>query len=300
MLKKVSILIVNYNRINYLRGTLESIFKNTEWPYEILIWDNASTEKGMKEYLEELDKKENIKVYFSDKNIGVWKASNQLISHAQNLDTLGFIKCDNDCIIKTKGWIKKWIECCNVNKEVGMIGANIEGKKERSKDTEVLCLKGHRLLSLIEEGTGGLVYVPGRVFKKLGFYNETHGLYGHADKDYARRVMTLGLKFCYHRDVEVNRFAVNSDDMTGGYREHKNLYVRRNRKLYILNRYMYKRRLKSLSIWYKKFRNMIPKEVFKNASFCWSEDKVLVNKNGKVSQFVRDQIDKYKLNKVKK
>ena len=296
----LSILMVNYNRLEYLKGTLNSIFENTIHPYEITIWDNASNEEGVKEYLQNLNNP-NVKVLFSEKNVGVWRASNQLIAQAKNLYTLGFIKLDNDCIIKTKGWETKWIECCNVNAEVGMLAANIEGKKERSSDTEMLELNGHRLLSLTHEGTGGAVYVPGRVFKQLGFYNEEYGRYGHADKDYARRAFTLGLKFCYHRDVEIGRFAVNDNDMTGGYRQHKNLYVRRNRKVYILNRYLYQHRLRSLAIWYKKFKDCIAKDILQSASFVWSNDAVLVNKEtGRVSQGVRDKIEQYRLEKVRK
>lgn len=302
-MERLNILLINHNRLEYLKGTIESIYAHTTTPYELLIWDNASTEEGVNEYLQEISgKPENYtKVFRSSKNIGVWRASNELISRATNVLSLGFIKIDNDCIIKTKGWAQKWIECCQVNPKVGMIGANIEGKKERSADTEVLELNGHRLLALKHEGTGGAVYVPGETFKKLGFYNEEYGLYGHADKDYAKRVMFLEQEFVYHRDVEIGRFAINNDDQVGGYRGHKNLYVRRNRKLYILNRHLYAQRLRSLGIWYKKYIGTIPENVLEESCFHWADTSSKVHwDTGKVASVVRELLIKHKLDKIKK
>jgi len=299
--QKISILIVNYNRLDYLKGTIASIREHTEWPFHLYIWDNDSTEEGVKDYLDKIDQKDDVTVFHSPKNVGIWKASNELISRAANVETLGFIKMDNDCIIKTQGWARKWIECCNVNKEVGMIGANIEGKKSRSADIDPLTLKGHKVFSLTREGTGGAVYVPGRTFCSLGFYNEEYGRYGHADKDYARRVFCMGRKFVYHCDVEVDRFAVNNDDNVGGYREHKNMYLRRNRRLYVLNRYKYQRKIRPLAIWYRKFQKSIPKSVRRDPMFAWTETNSVVHwDTGKVSQYIRDEIEKYKLEKIKR
>lgn len=301
MEERISILVVHHNRLDYLKGTIESIMANTIEPYELLIWDNASTEPETKEYLETLAQcKENYcKVFYSDKNIGVWQASNRLIAEANEPEELGFVKMDNDVVIKTRGWLGKWKECCKVNPDVGMVAVNIEGKKERSPDTDVLELNGHPLLSLTHEGTGGMVYVPGESFSRHGYYCEEYGIYGQGDKDYAKRVVLGGRKFVYHREVEVERFAVNNDDQTGGYRNHKNLYVRRNRKIYILNRHLYKRRLKSLAVWYEKYP--CPDKVKANPCFTWASTKGKLRwESGRVTKEIKDQIEKHKLTKVKK
>jgi GT2 family glycosyltransferase len=301
MKDRISILLVNYNRLEYLKGTVETIYTNTCNPYELLIWDNASTEKGVKEFLQEIArKKENYtRVFYSSNNVGVWQASNRLIAQANCSEKNGFVKLDNDVKILTRGWLDKWIKCCLDNPEVGMIGANIEGKKERSSDTEALVLNGHPLLSLTEEGTGGAVYIPGRTFVRHGYYNEEYGIYGQGDKDYARRVMTDGKKFVYHRDVIVGRFAVNDDDMVGGYREHKNLYVRRNKKLYVLNRHLYQKGLKGLGVWYKKYP--IPKEAQMVVDYQLMDTTPKINlETGRINDLVRVEIEKHGLVGVKR
>ncbi len=301
MENRISILLVHHNRLEYLKGTVESIFANTIEPYELLIWDNASDEPETKEYLEYLAHcKENYtKVFYSPKNIGVWRASNELISRANMPEVNGFVKFDNDVIIKTKGWLGKWQEIRSNGGDIGMIGANIEGKKERSKDTEVDQRGDKKYLFLKQEGTGGAVYVPPYTFSWLGYYNEDYGRYGHADKDYAKRVMLSGGQFAYDTEVEFDRFAVNSDDETGGYREHKNLYVRRNRKLYVLNRYLYRKKIKGLGVWYKKYG--APEHVTKHPLFQWTESSSKVHwDTGKVSKKIRAEVDRYRLTKVKR
>ncbi len=293
---RISILIVHYNRLEYLKGTVESIFANTVEPYELLIWDNASDEPETKEYLEYLANcKENYtKVFYSPKNVGVWRASNELIAKANSPETLGFVKFDNDVIIKTQGWLGKWKKI-DQESTIGMLGANIEGKKDRSKDTKLV----DHYLYLTKEGTGGAVYVKPETFRAHGYYNEDYGIYGHADKDYAKRVTLTGKHFAYDKEVEFDRFAVNNDDQTGGYREHKNLYVRRNRKLYVLNRYLYRKKLRCLSVWYKKYP--VPEEIKNSPLFTWTDTGSKVHwDTGKVSQKIRDEITKYRLEKVKK
>ncbi len=59
---KVSFGFINCNRLHYLRSCLESFLVCTEdYPNkEIIVVDNASTEDGTDEYLEELREREGI------------------------------------------------------------------------------------------------------------------------------------------------------------------------------------------------------------------------------------------------
>ena len=49
-LEPVPILITSYNRINFLKRTIENINKNTLYPYYLFVVDNNSTD-GSREYL---------------------------------------------------------------------------------------------------------------------------------------------------------------------------------------------------------------------------------------------------------
>lgn len=69
----VSIVIVNYNGLNYLSDCLASISQYVTAPHEVIIVDNASTD-GSREYLQHLDHKAI--VILNDRNMGFSAANN--------------------------------------------------------------------------------------------------------------------------------------------------------------------------------------------------------------------------------
>lgn len=87
---KVSICIPTYNRKNYLKGTLESVFAQTYKDYEVVIVDDGSTDRT-----EQMIKQSNYTVrYFWQNNSGVSKARNKLIELAKG-EYITFIDSDD-------------------------------------------------------------------------------------------------------------------------------------------------------------------------------------------------------------
>ena len=52
-MRPIDIIILTYNRLNYLKKTLKSINENTKYPYRLIAVDNASTDILIKRFLEE-------------------------------------------------------------------------------------------------------------------------------------------------------------------------------------------------------------------------------------------------------
>ncbi len=81
--KKVSIIILSYNRYKQLKNTVENIQKRvSNINYEIVIWDNHSSYDKLREYLREIDGKNHIRVVFSEKNLraaGGRKEANKMV-----------------------------------------------------------------------------------------------------------------------------------------------------------------------------------------------------------------------------
>ena len=68
--KKVSIVILSFNRFGQLKNTIEKIQKHAKnINYEILVWDNGSTYSKVLEYLNSIDGKGNVRVVFSNENL---------------------------------------------------------------------------------------------------------------------------------------------------------------------------------------------------------------------------------------
>jgi len=73
----ISIVIVTWNKIDYLQDCVESLFNSTYKNFEIIIVDNGSDD-GSVEYIMELQKKyPNIKAIFNKENLGFSTPSNQ-------------------------------------------------------------------------------------------------------------------------------------------------------------------------------------------------------------------------------
>jgi len=259
---RLSILIVNHNRVRYLKAALKSIMLNTVTPYELLIYDNKSGRPDVR-FLQRFEREAQVpvKVWYGQKNIGVWQASNILISNASSRETLGFIKCDNDIIVKTIGWDKKWMQVAEDIPEIGIIGANAEEISVRNSHMTAMSQKGHELLVNHDYGTGVCVYWPARTFKALGYYEEQFGKMGHCDKSIEVRCRAIGQKFVYDRNVTVARQKPGRKDKYGGYRRWKNRYVKNNRPVYEMFKGQYLDGTRSPAIWYEKFKDTAPEGV---------------------------------------
>lgn len=70
--------MVTHNRLDYTRRTIESL-KATVPEARVYIWDNASTEMGMKEYFDTLAKDNSYFIVSSEENLGMGEAVNKLI-----------------------------------------------------------------------------------------------------------------------------------------------------------------------------------------------------------------------------
>lgn len=251
---RLSILIVHHNRIRYLKATLASILEKTVYPFELLIYDNRSEHKDRR-FLKKFEERAKVpvKVFYGSSNIGVWRASNILIAHASSRGTLGFIKMDNDCIVRTKGWETKWMKVAEDIPEVGVVAANAERISVRNSHIRRWDVKGHRLLVNHDYGTGVCVYVPGRTFRQIGYYEEIFGLVGHADKSLEVRCRCIDKLFVYDRDVVVDRQRPGRKDRYGGYRSWKNRYVKNNRPLFWKVKEEYLAGKRSPAVWYEKY-----------------------------------------------
>lgn len=75
MNNKVDILLATYNtKIDFLKEQIDSILNQTYKNFELIISDDCSTKKEVREVLKEYEKKDKrIKLYFQEKNLGYTK-----------------------------------------------------------------------------------------------------------------------------------------------------------------------------------------------------------------------------------
>lgn len=99
--KRVPILLLTYNRLEYTKKSLKRMVESTEkTKNEIIIFDNCSTD-GTREWLKEI-KDPRISVILNDRNIKVAGAMNEFFKMTKNKEYVA--KVDNDTLVPD-GWL---------------------------------------------------------------------------------------------------------------------------------------------------------------------------------------------------
>jgi len=114
---KVSIIIVSFNNLQYLKPCIESIFEYSNYPnIEVIAVDNGSMD-GSAEYLKGEKEEGRIEAILNPKNFGFAKANNQGIQ----LSSGEYIILLNDDVIVTQNWISRLISYLN-HPHIGIVG----------------------------------------------------------------------------------------------------------------------------------------------------------------------------------
>ena len=119
---KVSIAIPFKDKIELLQKVIPSIIEKTKYSnYEIVLVNNESKEDRTFEYLEEISKKENIRVINYDKPYHFGKLYNWV---ANEIDSEYLLMLNNDIEVLSEGWLTSMLEMCQLP-EVGLVGAKL-------------------------------------------------------------------------------------------------------------------------------------------------------------------------------
>ena len=96
MLSVISIIIVNYNQESYLRKAIESVLEQTKRDWDLLIWDDGSTDNSVTIACEYEQQDDRIRV-IAAQHQGVAKARKQAIAETRG-NYFGYIDSDGlDC-----------------------------------------------------------------------------------------------------------------------------------------------------------------------------------------------------------
>lgn len=202
----MSVIMLNWNRLNYSRLTLDKIIKSSSMSIELIIVDNNSTpESGIRDYF--VDKKNDLEnrfekvVYvFNDRNFGVGGGRNTGLMHAT-----GQYLCsiDDDVLVPDK-WDVLLAEACDKVVGLGITGINVEPFK-----FPVKVISGVRMRPKAGNLGGACLCLPRRVFKRLGYYM-AENIYGQEDVEMRCRLDLAGLLSAY---IEPKGIHLDKDEL---------------------------------------------------------------------------------------
>ncbi len=114
----VSIIMLTWNALEYTKKCIESIIKYTQYPYEIIFIDNASTD-GTIEYLESMvEENTNFKLIKNNSNKGFAAGNNQGVAAAVGK----YVMLLNNDVLVSEDWLSRMVDSLKKHKNIGAIG----------------------------------------------------------------------------------------------------------------------------------------------------------------------------------
>lgn len=115
---KIDLIYIAYNRLPYVKLTLPRLLEDPTEDFSLSIWDNGSVD-GTREYLSSVEDPRIVRKVFSDQNLGLHGAVNDLVNKT-SADLIGMIFDD---ILVTPGWTRPLSQSHADVPEFGMIGS---------------------------------------------------------------------------------------------------------------------------------------------------------------------------------
>ena len=232
---EVSIIIPVFNQVDYTKKCIDSIIKNTNTPYEIIVINNAS-EDGTKSLLES---REDIVIINNEQNLGYPKAINQGLEIAKGKD---FVLLNNDTLV-TKGWLERLLEVKRTMNKVGIIGvysnsisgpqldvsSNYKSISEMNRYAEKNYEKRHYAWIKFPRIAFVCALISGEVVKTIGGLDERYSPGNFEDDDYCLRAQLAGYQSFIAADVFIHHFGSVSFSAKGKEEYENRLEINRNK-----------------------------------------------------------------------
>ena len=238
-MKKVSIVIVNYNGLIHNEECIKSILGSSYKNIEIVIVDNKSTDKSI-EKLRDIFK-EKITIIVNEENSGFAGGTNVGIKYALNNGADYVLLLNNDTIIDSK-MIEIMVKASNINNSVISPKIYYFDNKDMiwSAGGEIKWNRGYTIqygMNEIDKGqfnerkdidfaTGCCMLIPKNIVNEIGLMPEEYFLY-FEDTDYCVKIKKAGYQIIY----EPEAFMYHKVSATTGGEDNKNYvyYFSRNR-----------------------------------------------------------------------
>lgn len=227
----IDIVTVVFNKPDFVKATIESLFKGTDLPYSFTIIHNASPYIETREYVRQLeegiinlpDNCVSFNVIHNPSNLGVSAAYNIGFKRG----SADFICKLDDDVILPDGWLSPMLIAFETIPNLGAcstyltedssgikpdLGSRSDGHADYPLSFNYPNPRHNITIETEEYHTvGGWCLVTRRdLFNRTGGFDERQ-LYGLADGLYSQCLRYMGYKVCYIKNVEVRHLARTQD-----------------------------------------------------------------------------------------
>ena len=228
---KLSVVIVNYNHKQFPQLAIEALEKSkTNFPFEILVYDNHSHDQISLEFLKKADADKRITLFLSNKNIGFGKGNNQCAQFAKGK----YIFIHNPDLEVREDTLQKMGDYMEKHPDIGILApqlryedGTIQPSCRRNMAFMDLVINRlpvqrlpfmekrikHYLMQDIDHAktqdvdlvTGAAMVLPTDVFRKVGGFDERYFLFME-DFDLCRMILKMGLRIVYFPDAVTKHY----------------------------------------------------------------------------------------------
>jgi len=218
----VSIILVFYNQCALSLLCLESILKNVNCPFQLVIVDNASSDQTT-EFLKLV---KNAHVIANDDNLGFVKAVNM----GAAVSTGEYILLLNNDAILHPGAIENAVECYQNTEKCGAVGGKInllDGSMQEAGSiifNDGSCLGYGRgkipespefmFKREVDYCSGAFLLIAREIFKKLDGFDEDYAPAYYEESDFCIRLKKNGLRVVYEPNAVITHYEFAS---SGGF-----------------------------------------------------------------------------------
>jgi GT2 family glycosyltransferase len=237
----VSIIALTFNQLDYTKAFIDSVFKNTDVFFELIIVDNNSKYNTVK-YLKKLSEaNKNVKVIFNKENLGFPKGVNQAIK----ISSGSYIIVANNDIIVTKDWLRPMIELAEKDSKIGLVGpiSNFVSGVQLDKNAVYKTIEEmHVYAATVCENNRGKFFqfprvaflctlIKRAVINKIGGLDERFSPGNFEDDDFCLRAQTAGYKTVIAQGVFIHHFGSKSFTAEGFDKYQERLDI--NKKIFV-------------------------------------------------------------------
>jgi len=238
--KKVSIIILTWNKLDFTKKCLAFLEKNTNYSnWEATIVDNGSKD-GTRGFIEEFIKEKGNKynLILNSTNKGYAAGVNQGIRAAEG----DYILLLNNDVYVLKNWLISMVETLEKDEKNAIVGAKlIYPTTGRIQHAGVVFLRKIESLHLYKNSppdqprvnkyryfdavTGACMLIRKTIFKEVGFFDERFRFGGFEDIDFCLRCRIRGYKIIYSpTSISLHDESVSSSQIENYYKIFKQNY----------------------------------------------------------------------------
>jgi len=255
---RCDIIMPVWNELQATRECVDSLTKNTGYPYRLVIVDNGSG-RETSVYLTALKARADINAVLirNDENLGFAKGVNQGIAASD----APYLCVMNNDTVAAAGWLEEMMNVMAAHPEIGILNpsSNTSGQKGSGPATRNRQSGSGPFCGQIQElyrARGFCMLIRREVVEKVGLFDESYGRGYFEETDYSYRVQAAGFRiarakgaYVYHKEsITFNKLADKEELFRCNEKIFQEKWGKRLNVGYVLNRIESKDRINDIAV----------------------------------------------------